>query len=478
MDAALTKFEITGLHGKFDVSIPIRDNRLILVGVNGLGKTTVVNCLYFLLTSQWQRLLDIEFDEIAVEIDSEYVRLGRADIQQKIDSVDRHYDSLMRLSSKSVLPARMVRRLIDSRNFAQAQFSTGAALDRHVQSISKETDIPVPYVRKLITEFEGARDLFGGAAQDSQNMAEFLHRMQGFGDYQVLYLPTYRRIEQDIKSIFPALDESDLKKFHVRSDQVNSNSGRGYIELVQFGMQDVESKIREGLEEIRETARSQMTNLTATYLKDIISNRADEVRSEFFHGVDDGMVEYVLGRVEENTLSENDKVEVRISIAKMREGRSGYTARDKYLAYFFHRLLNIYVGLDRVEQNIRALMDTCNRYLVGKRMIYDDVSFSSSIVGGDGGALTWKMLSSGEKQIASLFSHLILSRNESQIVIIDEPELSLSVPWQKSLLPDVVATERCRLLVAVTHSPFIYSNKLDGYAIDLSRCITRYGKAG
>ncbi|MBC2806362.1 hypothetical protein C3Y94_024705, partial [Rhizobium ruizarguesonis] len=153
----------------------------------------------------------------------------------------------------SVLPARMVRRLIDSRNFAQAQFSTGAALDRHVQSISKETDIPVPYVRKLITEFEGARDLFGGAAQDSQNMAEFLHRMQGFGDYQVLYLPTYRRIEQDIKSIFPALDESDLKKFHVRSDQVNSNSGRGYIELVQFGMQDVESKIREGLEEIRGT---------------------------------------------------------------------------------------------------------------------------------------------------------------------------------------------------------------------------------
>lgn len=212
MDAALTKFEITGLHGKFDVSIPIRDNRLILVGVNGLGKTTVVNCLYFLLTSQWQRLLDIEFDEIAVEIDSEYVRLGRADIQQKIDSVDRHYDSLMRLSSKSVLPARMVRRLIDSRNFAQAQFSTGAALDRHVQSISKETDIPVPYVRKLITEFEGARDLFGGAAQDSQNMAEFLHRMQGFGDYQVLYLPTYRRIEQDIKSIFPALDESESKE--------------------------------------------------------------------------------------------------------------------------------------------------------------------------------------------------------------------------------------------------------------------------
>lgn len=119
---------------------------------------------------------------------------------------------------------------------------------------------------------------------------------------------------------------------------MNSNSGRGYIELVQFGMQDVESKIREGLEEIRETARSQMTNLTATYLKDIISNRADEVRSEFFHGVDDGVVEYVLGRVEENTLSENDKIEVRLSIAKMREGRSGYTARDKYLAYFFRRL--------------------------------------------------------------------------------------------------------------------------------------------
>ena len=72
-------------------------------------------------------------------------------------------------------------------------------------------------------------------------------------------------------------------------------------------------------------------------------------------------------------------------------------------------------------------------------------------------------LSSGEKQIISLFSKLYLedNGNKKNIIIIDEPELSLSLKWQKMLLPDIIKTENCDLLLTVTHSPFIFDNEFD-----------------
>src|SRR5271170_3642807 len=61
-------------------------------------------------------------------------------------------------------------------------------------------------------------------------------------------------------------------------------------------------------------------------------------------------------------------------------------------------------------------------------------------------------LSSGEKQIVSLFSHLYLSGGDQYFVLIDEPELSLSVPWQRRFLVDIRSASFCVGLVAVTHS--------------------------
>jgi recombinational DNA repair ATPase RecF len=48
MPLDITRLEITGLHGRHNVDVPIADNCVILVGVNGLGKTTLINVLYCL----------------------------------------------------------------------------------------------------------------------------------------------------------------------------------------------------------------------------------------------------------------------------------------------------------------------------------------------------------------------------------------------------------------------------------------------
>ena len=86
--------------------------------------------------------------------------------------------------------------------------------------------------------------------------------------------------------------------------------------------------------------------------------------------------------------------------------------------------------------------------------------------------ITLNSLSSGEKQIVSLFAKLYLEDSGKSIVIIDEPELSLSIRWQKMLLPDIMRSNNCGLLLTVTHSPFIFENEYDFDAQDIKKYIS------
>lgn len=343
------------------------------------------------------------------------------------------------------------------------------------RDLSRDLEIPVSFIGRLFDEIPRSitNDLFE-STRDSPAISDLLLALKDAGSQRVIYLPTFRRIEQDLKSIFPSLEDEELRKLTSGGSKSLDSRNRGHVELVQFGMHDVEAKIAEELETIRERTRSQLTNLTASYLKDIIRNRADAIQTQtnLLRLLNDDLVTSVLNRVDENTLSQEDKREITLAIGRIRDGGAVFEARDKYLAYFFSRVLEIYIDLAVGEKNIRGLVATCNRYLERKYLQYNEVEFTVDIMDTDDSILSWKVLSSGEKQVASLFTHLYLSRDAEQIVIIDEPELSLSVQWQKSLLPDILESETCKLLIAVTHSPFIYANNLDPYAVDLAKFIT------
>lgn len=73
-------------------------------------------------------------------------------------------------------------------------------------------------------------------------------------------------------------------------------------------------------------------------------------------------------------------------------------------------------------------------------------------------------LSSGEKQIVALFCYLYLDESTDKLIIIDEPELSLSVDWQERILEDIVQIPTCKSLIVATQSPFVYDNSLRKYA--------------
>lgn len=94
-----------------------------------------------------------------------------------------------------------------------------------------------------------------------------------------------------------------------------------------------------------------------------------------------------------------------------------------------------------------------NEFLLHKN-IEIKVDESIRLVSDDGIELKLIKLSSGEKQLLLLLFNVLIATDSASIFIIDEPEISLNVTWQRSLvktLLDITAESNCQFIFA-THS--------------------------
>jgi predicted ATPase len=109
------------------------------------------------------------------------------------------------------------------------------------------------------------------------------------------------------------------------------------------------------------------------------------------------------------------------------------------------------------QKILRLYLDKCNRYLTDdKKLTFsNNYKFLEVEIPESERHLSITTLSAGEKQIISLFSYL-LANPAHTFVIIDEPELSLSMNWQEMLMDDI-ADFKVNGIFAATHSPFIVS---------------------
>lgn len=424
----ITEFAIHGLYGHRDITIPIRDNRVVLVGVNGLGKTTIINLLYFFLSRQWKRISEYDFSKMSLKIEGEEITISKEDIEYLFVKKHENYAG----HKFSNLLSNDIKNMIDNHKRLQNKIQI---LPNNI--ITKNYIIIVErYLKEHI-------------------------------DAQILYLPTYRRIEKELATIFPSLDDS-IGKYNENLRIKNSDSDSDFIELIEFGMRDVDQKISEALSKIKDNARTEFNNLAGNYLRDIIHQNANSFDKKLIKELNDDTITKILNRVDERTLNTEDKSRLRVIIKNIKDdSKETISEQDKYLAHFFAKLVNIHHALKEQESAITQFIDVCNRYLEGKYFYYNEKDYKLEIKLYNENPLELSMLSSGEKQIVSLFSHLYLSGEKQYLILLDEPELSLSVEWQKHFLPDILASKRCMFLATVTHSPFIFDNELDDYAADI-----------
>ena len=78
-------------------------------------------------------------------------------------------------------------------------------------------------------------------------------------------------------------------------------------------------------------------------------------------------------------------------------------------------------------------------------------------------------LSSGERQLIVLFCNVITARKDGTILVIDEPEISLNVKWQRRLISALLSCldEVSTQIILATHSIEILS-QYDEYVVTLT----------
>jgi predicted ATPase len=89
-----------------------------------------------------------------------------------------------------------------------------------------------------------------------------------------------------------------------------------------------------------------------------------------------------------------------------------------------------------VHDSIQAFVQIVNGFLHDKRVEFF-VGRGLSIVTPEGQSLSPAALSSGERQLVLLFSNLLVVSKQNTLFIVDEPELSLNVKWQRQLVKNL-----------------------------------------
>ncbi|GAA5003217.1 ATP-binding protein [Acinetobacter puyangensis] len=87
-------------------------------------------------------------------------------------------------------------------------------------------------------------------------------------------------------------------------------------------------------------------------------------------------------------------------------------------------------------------------------------------------SIKYKNLSSGERQIIYIFLKVINANTNNSIILMDEPEISLHLSWQESLLSQIRKVNKNSQIIIVTHSPAIVMNGWMDSFIDIKDIIS------
>lgn len=433
----LQSFKVSKLHGTMpDCKLTFTNNTLILIGENGSGKTTLMKILFYALSGQWYKLASYDFESIELVIDEESFVINKQDLEKSI-LTPRYMRSL---------PSIIRRKIIDN----NIDFDG-------LKELCLKYDLPIDFV---LQEIDSELSVTSGKGHNSiMNVLKKLK--QSLEDVLILYLPTYRRIEQDIKVVLG--DKIDNDSIRRRNAYQNS-SNKNYAELVEFGMGDVDDIINRTLSELRRFFGDSLNSLSLSYLSEIISGRYKTIDNSYLEEIDEETILNVVNRVNETILSPREKKLLSERILGFKNTTNIESDTDKVVCHYFKKLYQTHKDLKDRETPIRMFANICSKYFKNKEVVYDSTNFDFKIVPEySTKPIDLAYLSSGEKQIAALFSKIFLE-NKNCFIIIDEPELSLSVKWQKQFLDDIYKSDYCKGLFAVTHSPFIFDNELDKYA--------------
>ena len=388
----IKEVKIKGLFNKYDVHIKFNNDGLLIVSSrNGKGKTTILNIIYYILSYNLSDLYRYDFDFIEVIFENNpLIKIDRDSLIPNINSIKTTISrsSLFNILKNSVDVKH--NELLDVLYHKAIGYET-IKQNKYLDDLLENNYIP-KFVLDEFKNFSNSYKLDVDAFSYHSSITKKIKYYLNSYNTDVIYLPTFRRIENSFK-VFKFSTELSLN--FKKTDLIGTSES-----LVNFGMND----IYEGLKKYN-----------------------DEMK---YH-----LLESFIAREEYE--------------------------RNAHQESFYN-----------LDSKMEKFIRVCNKYLINKKVFSSD--YRTIIIDESNNELDWEMLSSGEKQIVSIFYNTHL-RNKKFILLMDEPEISLSIEWQETLVEDIQSSNNCLSALIMTHSPFIFSNeKLRSKTVDLSYFFHEY----
>lgn len=476
-------FGIKKLYGYRNISLASDYAATILIAKNGTGKTTLLGALDAFLRLQFHRLRNLEFEEI-------FCRLSG--VEEEIT-----------LTHDDLIAFLQTPREGEIAKLAGRASATVEELFAFLQGDYKKTineyysrDDQNKLVAALLQNFgydlsrviHACDEAYFSLFQRSGSLLKVWQTLRtAMENYDIVYLPTYRRVELALT------DDKDSRRLGRRKrPQFTIASGSLHTGDIQFGLSDISDRLTELNRDIVVRSNLGYREISENIINELIQGfevsegtpiPAPEDLKLFFSRMESGS--RMIGPY--YPISAPD-------FAKIYSGEGIPPDSRKFLAYFLGKLANVISITKEIEQPVEEFVAICNKYLSSNepstdlydrdldrhldsidakalRMDRSDLSVAvESLRSND--PISLDALSSGEKQMISLFAKLYLYPKR-KLVLIDEPELSLSIDWQREILVDVLLSPNCEQVIAITHSPFVFDNALESFARTLSLKVDR-----
>ena len=435
----ISSISVRGLHGRLDFDVNLKSGVNIIYGKNGLGKTTLLHIIANLSEGDIDIFKHLNFSSIEiVNSEGRMVSLQSVnnEISLKIDGDKTSYSgelsSLSEIEEESLfsITGRRSTYLPAFRSILERMRDPGYYSPEDRENSSQIEEMRRREIKALVGEIRSDLSARRRRAETARhNILKTIRCRQWFGSFvPVIRYPSI------IDVIDGLTDEYEWAQLTISQ-----------MEQKQFenAFVDIFSAIAGG-----------GTNST-------VSGEEDGTESLSQSGLLDRIRELVTND-EETSIGPPANTTYTRLVGALQSTDSDNSSHNSLLQIYVRILEERRRNREVVMRPINAFQDSVNEFLNDKSLTISDVSIERSlprrrisphVSPDDGRPYNLKALSSGERQIVTMLYSASRSDFKAGCLLIDEPELSLHIDWQRNIISYLEKQFEGRQIIACTHSP-------------------------
>jgi predicted ATP-binding protein involved in virulence len=435
--------KIEGLFEIFDYTInyPNSENVLIITGPNGFGKTQVLNILFNLFNKKFFFFTRLVFDKITICLTDNYkIVINKTSIsnENQLELVD--FDDEIKTPHK---PKKDLKFIFFENNQEIEVFNYGIELD---DNLIHTIDRYLPVSRISIDKWIDRRnDQITGIDEllqfyDAQIPSELRKN--------ILHIKTQKANEM-LKSINVHLIREQRLFKKVTNPEKNYRNEREQTIMIET-IQTYADELRKIILEKSQQSFIISQSLDSTYPNRLISEKSKVTKEEYDKRFEDLMIK-------QEKLTRNGLYESKQNVLSYSKGDA------KALLVYLNDLEQKISVFDELLEKLELFTNILNERRFTFKSIEIDREKGFYFKTTKDKILNLNELSSGEQHEVVLLYELIFKTKPGIMVLIDEPEISLHISWQKEFLDDllrIIKIQDFQVLIA-THSPSIINDRWD-----------------